>query len=279
MWPLKQDIPYLGGGLAIFEKPRRTERDRTIYRRVGHYMTDVAELLMREGFPVISSSSCRPEEVSDVGEDDGGGFVDLHPDLALQVAGAPENARAFFLEWHTASGWSLVVETPASLAGGGIEHCRWMGAGLTPDPEIVCSFFRSAFLGFAATGDAEQPYYRRPHHDVDELVDMLRRFDRSGSFMARFSTIRRAAGERLANVDVRSGGTLFVVPMYAGEIAALARTAEYADLNEGHRYITSRLIADMKARAVTTADEAVITAAQLHNQARRGAERLRRGKI
>ncbi|MFF9915878.1 hypothetical protein [Streptomyces sp. NPDC013457] len=240
-------------------------------------MTDVAEMLIRDGFPVISSSSCRPEEVSDIGEDDGGGFVDLHPDLALRVAGAPKNARALYLEWHTASGWSLVIEAPSGLAAGSIERCRWMGAGLTPDPETVCAFFRSSFHDFNASGDAEQPYYRQPHCDVNELAEMLRRFDRRGSFRARFNMIRRAAGERLTSDDVRSGGTLYVVPMYAGEIAALARTAEYSDLNEGHRYITSRLIADMKARAVTTEDEAVVTAALLHNQARRGAERLQRG--
>jgi hypothetical protein len=232
-------------------KPIPTDRDRAIYHRTGHYMADVAELLQRDGYPVTSISSCQPEELGD-SEADGGGYVDFGSETLAQVNGAPTDALELHFEWDTSSGWALVVEVHGTKP-----VARWMGAGLTPAPEKVAGFFLAGLLDFRNAGSEDRPYYRQPGDDLDGLAERLAPFHKKGSFNERFRHTRNTIAERLAINAVLPDGkdTVLSVPVRAGELAALQHLVHFVAMNDDLREVAVLLIADLKARAVPTADK------------------------
>ncbi|WP_030423220.1 hypothetical protein [Streptomyces sp. NRRL F-5065] len=250
--------------------PTPTERDWRIHHRVGHYMADVANLLLRDGYPVISISSCPPEELGD-SEDDGGGYVDLGTEMAAQINGAPKDVLDLHFDWNTSSGWSLVMHGRGAAP---IE--RWMGAGLTPAPEKVAGFFLSSLLDFRNAGSEDRPYYRQPGHDLDGLAERLAPFDRKGSFNDRFRTDRNATAERRAVDAVLGEDTLLSIPARAGELAALQHLVHFVAMSSDLREVAVRLLADLKARAVTTTDKNQTTAVTRHSTGVEQAKQLRR---
>lgn len=250
--------------------PIPTERDRTIHHRVGHYMADVAKLLLRDGYPVVSISSCRPEDLDDL-EDDGGGYIDFGTEMGARINGAPEDVLDLHFDWSTGSGWALVME-----GRGAAPIARWMGAGLTPAPEKVAGFFLSSLLDFRNTGSEDQPYYRPPGQDLDGLADRLAQFDRKGSFNDRFRADRNAIAERRAVDALLGEDTVLSVPARAGELAALQHLVHFAAMSSDLREVAVRLIADLKARAVTTTDKDQATAVTRHSTGVEKAKQLRR---
>ncbi|MDX2855176.1 DUF6292 family protein [Streptomyces scabiei] len=252
------------------EVPTPTQRDRAIYHRTGHYMADVAELLLRDGYPVIHAGSCQPEHMGGL-EDDGGGYVDLAPEVLAQVNGARQEAMELHFEWNTSSGWALVTEIPKAK-----DVTRWMGAGLTPAPEKVAGFFLAGLLDFPNAGSEERPHYRKPGHDLDGLAERLAPFDRKGSFRDRFHHARNAAAERLAVDAVLSEDTVVSIPVRAGELAALQRLAQFVDMSEALRGVAVQLIADLKARASSTSDESQIESVRSHSTGVEQAKEIRR---
>lgn len=254
-------------------EPIPTDRDRAIYDRTGHYMADVAERLLSDGYPVISISSSRPEELGDAQDDDGGGYVDFGLETLAQVHGAPNDGLDLHFLWDTSSGWALVVE-----AHGASPVTRWMGAGLAPAPEKVAGFFLSALLDFSNAGSEDRPYYRQPGDDLDGLAERLAPFDKKGSFRARFHDTRNAVAERLAidAVVPENKDTILSIPVRAGELAALQHLIHFVAMNTDLREVAVRLIADLKARAVPTADKNHAQAVTDHSAGVEQAKRVRR---
>ncbi|MEW2515768.1 hypothetical protein [Streptomyces sp. NPDC046870] len=236
-----------------------TERDRAIHRRVGHYMADVAKLLLRDGYPVVSISSCPPEELGD-SEGDGGGYVDLGLEVVAQMNGAPKDVLDIHFDWSTSSGWSLVMEVR-----GGTPIERWMGAGLTPAPEKVAGFLLSSLLDVRKAGSEDQPYYRKPGHDLDALAERLAPFDRAGSFNNRFRNARNATAERWGIDAMLGEDTVLSILARTGELAALQHLVQFVAMSGDLREVAVRLRADLKVRVVTTTDRNQGTAVTRHS--------------
>ncbi|MFF4734206.1 hypothetical protein ACFY3M_55615 [Streptomyces mirabilis] len=240
-------------------EPIPTDRDRAIYHRTGHYLTDVAELLLRDGYPVISVSSCQPEAMGGL-EDDGGGYVDFAPEVLAQVNGAPKDALELHFEWDTSSGWALIVEVLKAKP-----VARWMGAGLTPAREKVAGFLLAGLLDFRSAGSEDRPYYRKPGRDIDGLAERLAPFHKKGSFNDRFRRARSATAERLAIDAVLAEGTVLSIPARAGELAPLQHLVHFGAMSDDLREVAVRLIADLKARAVPTADKSHMETVAAHS--------------
>ncbi|MFG2894988.1 hypothetical protein [Streptomyces sp. NPDC048248] len=252
--------------------PPPPERDRAIHRRVGHYMASVAELLLRDGYPVAYVGSCPPEELDDSPENDGAGYIDFAPVVITQTNGAPDGARELFFDWDTSSGWRLVLETSARASS----LTRWMGAGLTPAPERVAAFFLSALLDLHSAGSDERPFYRQAGHDIDGLAQRLSQFDRNTSFKERFRSAQNRTAERQFTGAVLAEDTVITLPLRTGELTALQRLSDFLDMNAELRSMTTMLIADLKARAVATTDDTSRRSVTSHSTAAALAERLDR---
>jgi hypothetical protein len=251
-------------------EPIPTDRDRAIYHRTGHYMADVAELLQRDGYPVTSISACPPEELGD-SEHDGGGYVDFGPEILAQMNAALKDALDLHFAWDTSSGWALVVETRGTQP-----VARWMGAGLTPAPEKVASFFLTSLFDFHNAGSEDRPYYRQPGVDLDGLAERLAPFHKKGSFNARFYRARHATAERLAIDAMLADNTILSIPARSGELAALQHLVHFVAMNRDLREVAVRLIADLKARAFPTGDKRHAETVALHSSGVEQAKEKRR---
>ncbi|MDX3232501.1 DUF6292 family protein [Streptomyces sp. ME19-01-6] len=233
-------------------------------------MADVAELLLRDGYPVMHVGSCQPEHMEPL-EDDGGGYVDFAPEVLAQVNGTPQDAQELHFVWDTSSGWGLVTEQPKAK-----EVTRWMGGGLTPGPEKVAGFFLTGLLDFRNAGSEERPYYRQPGHDIDGLAERLAPFHRKGSFDDRFRRARNATAERLAIDAVLTEDTVVSIPARAGELAALQHLVHFVVMSEELRGVAVKLIGDLKARAVAMTDEEQLKRVTSHSDGVEQAKQLRR---
>ncbi|GKQ37521.1 hypothetical protein ALMP_40580 [Streptomyces sp. A012304] len=174
-------------------------------------------------------------------------------------------------DWSTSSGWSLVMEVRGAAS---VE--RWMGAGLTPDPEKVAGFFLSSLLDFRNAGSEDRPYYRKPGHDLDSLAERLAPFGRKGSFNDRLRRTRNMTAERRAVDAVLAEDTVLSIPARAGGLAALQHLVQFVAMSGDLREVAVRLIADLKARAAITADKNHAKAITAHSSGVEQAKQLRR---
>ncbi|MGW2183121.1 DUF6292 family protein [Streptomyces sp. NPDC001732] len=241
-------------------------------RHAGHYAAAVAEVLLKEGLPVSGINSCGPYD------DPEDPYFDVHAGVDFTQSFQDQYGGDCGLHWAGSSGWCFYRVTDESEY---LKGARWLGAGLLPEPRRVAAFLDTIRLDPDEAGSVERPYYRKDGEGFPELLKRLRIY-----LPAAFSTnpsgrvgwAREKAWEAHVYRALTQPGSAFPihVPLRQGELDAILHVLEYS---ESSRNPFIRLLAaDIRARAGSPAETALLHESALQEAQRRQRVRDERGR-
>ncbi|MFE7529421.1 DUF6292 family protein [Kitasatospora sp. NPDC057542] len=223
-------------------------------RSAWAYTAAVAAELLTQDYPVTKVNAL---DLSD--EEPGQAEVEAY--ISLPIPWWPRTFPTITegaLDWDSTSGWVVRAEVRQNDSTKTVTTDYWMGDGLTPDPAKVALFLTAARVnGLAATGSTDRPYYRRPGQDdpaplIARLLpyeDTLRKIDPHRDFpgprSARnsFRALLHEQHERILHGNLTALPEVRMVPLRAGEAAALTFLLEASDTADGEA-----LAADLRTR-------------------------------
>jgi hypothetical protein len=199
---------------------------------IGHYVTFVAEQLLKEGLPVTGVHAYADhEEISHPETDDVEGGISFSRAFQFEFFPGGE----VILHWTGTSGWCL-CSFPPKDKGGFYDNARWLGAGLLPSPERVAAFVSTVRLDPANADSGERPFYRRPREDFPALLKRLAAFTprdeqyRRRGHDHRFRSIQGLAYRgRVIDALVSTDDTIVDLPIRRSELRALIHLIDYAE--------------------------------------------------
>lgn len=221
---------------------------RNVRHLVGHYATEVAGELFKEGVPVRTVTVAGPHSDDETGE------AEAYLSFASTYASAFTNTEGFALAWNERSGWLLDLDFSEETYRA---RSRWMADGLLPPPSSVASFLLTASMAPTEAGSAHRPFYRQAADPYDPLLKQLARYHprsagRAGydDWMLRFRDRRQEAYRRWLVDDLAedAGAGAISLPLRSSEAAALLHVLELAEAHDGHVGLVAALGMDLRAR-------------------------------
>jgi hypothetical protein len=239
---------------------------------VGHYATEVAAELFKEGVPVRGLIVAGPHAEEATGE------AEAYLSFASTYANAFTDTEGFALAWNDRSGWLLDLDFSEEAYRA---RTRWMADGLLPAPSRVAAFLLTAFMAPTEAGSAHRPFYRQAADPYEPLLKQLaayhpRSAGRVGhdDWMLRFQDRRQDAYRRWLVDDLAgdAAARAISVALRPSEARALLHALELAEAHDGHVGLVGALGQDLRARIehadVTASDPQPSRAVELARERR-----------
>jgi len=221
---------------------------RKVRNLLGHYATEVAAALFKEGVPVRGIS------VAGLCADDEAGEAEAYLRFAPAYTRVLSETNEVALTWNDRSGWLLDLDLSEE---GYRSRARWLADGLLPTPDRVATFMLTACLAPAEVGSSHRPFYRQEADSHEPLLKQLAAFHPGSTgrlgyndWTRRFRARQQDAYQRWIVDDLTPdvNAPTVNVSLRTSEAKALLRALELAEAHDGHRGLVGALASDLRAR-------------------------------